>query len=119
MKYDVQAAADDLMLTTDELKEIFKCYFDETVEIIANAYTANLDCDYITVAKEMHALKGSSMNFRMHEMGVMAIELGNLAEKEEGIEISLYLSKIENELEILKKEIYAFYNDVTDEDQER
>ena len=75
MKYDVVATADELMLTTDELKDIFMLYFDEAAQFIASCYTANSEHDYITMAKKIHALKGASMNLRMHDITAMAIEL--------------------------------------------
>jgi len=110
MKYDVEVAADELMLTTEELKEIFEYYFDDAVECVASCYTANSKRDYITVAKKIHALKGASMNLRMDEIIGMAIELESLANQEEKAEITQYLPKIGDKLEILKDEIYAFYN---------
>jgi len=116
MKYDVDVAADELMLTAEELKEVFECYFDDAVELMASCYTANREADYTLMAKKVHALKGASMSLRMHDIAAMVIELESLAHKEEGEKISRYLPEIENALDILKKEIDAFYNNTTDGD---
>ena len=110
MQYDIEVAAEELMLTLDDLKEIFDIYFIDAIELIASCYTANSVCDYSTVAKKVHALKGSSMNLRMHEIAEMVIELQSLANKKDSADIALYLPKIEDTLILLKEEISVFYN---------
>ena len=112
MQYDVEVVAEELMLTADDLKEIFEYYFEDAVELIASCYKANSELDYITLTKKIHALKGSSMNLRMHEIAVMVIKLQSSANKEDGAEITLHLSKIENKLVLLKEEICVFYNNL-------
>ena len=114
MKYDIEIAANELMLTAEELKEIFQFYFEDAVELMASCYIANKEKNYIIMSKKIHALKGSSMSLRMDELAVMIIELESLANKEKGEEIARYLPKIEKALDKLKKEIDAFYNDTTD-----
>lgn len=107
--YDVEAVADELMLTTEELKEIFGIYFEDTAILVAACQTAMGRADYNGVSKAMHALKGASLNLRMHNMGKLAADLESLAKREAETELPPYLLGIQDEINAIKANITAFY----------
>lgn len=110
-KYDMEAAAEGVMLTIDELKEIYDIYFEDAVEQMQAAYVAVEQQDYIALGKVMHALKGSSSNLRMDTIAVLTSRMEEFAKTGRGAEVASYLPGIAEEIEGIKKQVYAFYED--------
>ena len=46
INYDVVAVADELMLTTEELEEIFNLYFEDSARIVTTCQAAMGSRDY-------------------------------------------------------------------------
>jgi len=107
--YDVEAIADELMLTTEELKEIFSVYFEDASILLIACQAAIGRGDFDGVSKTMHTLKGSSLNLRMHNMSTLAADLEDFGKKAEETEFSPYLLKIQSEVDATKAHITAFY----------
>ena len=107
--YDVAAVADDLLLTPEELKEVFSLYFKDTELIVNNCKNAMARADYNEVGKNMHALKGASLNLRMQQLGKLTAELEILSKKQVGPELPGYLAEIQSEMIAVKAQVSLFY----------
>lgn len=83
MTYDIENAAQDLMLETSDLKEILDIYFPAALELIAECEAAYSKEDYRKMAAAMHSLKGSSYNLRLKEIGDLASQYEVAAQAEE------------------------------------
>lgn len=81
MTFDVQAAADELLLTPEDLQSIFQLYFEDAHELLQAAQAAVRIADYPALAKAMHALKGSSVNLRFADTAQLAATLETAAKQ--------------------------------------
>lgn len=108
MSFTIETTAKELMLEPDELKEIFEAFFEDAVDVMAQAEQAVKEDDMKAFAKRMHSLKGSALNLRMEVIG----EIARKAEKEapagraerEGI-----LRDLQQEIEAARQVVTAYY----------
>ena len=109
VSFSVESSARELMLETEDLKEIFEAFFEDAVILMEGAERASRDNDGVGFCKNMHSLKGSALNLRMDVVG----ELAKQAEKE-GAGVSaaqrdVWLNAIKKEIALAKEIVDRFY----------
>ena len=109
INYDVEAVADELLLTPEELKEVFSLYFEDTELLVTDCQAAMARTDYNEINKVMHALKGASLNLRMQSLGKLAADVEGLAKQKAEMALPAYLFRIKGEIAAIKTQISAFY----------
>ena len=109
INYDVEAIADELLLTTEELKEVFSFYFEDAERLVTDCQAAIARTDYNEIGKVMHALKGASLNLRMQSLGKLAADVEGLAKQKAETALPAYLPKIKSEIAVIKAQISTFY----------
>ena len=108
LKYNIAETADELMLTVEEIREIYDAFFEDADEIIRFSREALTSGDCSSLAKRMHALKGMTLNLRMTELADLAtlIELSakdGTGAKEDQLEHLILLNTD------LRKQVDLFY----------
>lgn len=109
MNYDVKAAAEELMLTPDEMKEVYELYFDEAEELLTACQAAMEEKNDTKLAKALHALKGSSNNLRMNEIGQIALAMEKQAVAGEAAQAMQQLPELRDKIDAMKDFVHAFY----------
>lgn len=72
MPYNIEESAKKLMVGQDDLLTILDFYFTEAFETLDRCHTAMEDGDSETLKRLFHSLKGSSANFRLHDLWELA-----------------------------------------------
>lgn len=109
MQYDIKAAADELMLSVNDLKEIYDLYFIDSAEMVRKCEEALKGKDHEAAAKSMHALKGASSNLRIEKLTGLAREAEEAIKNGRTEKGSDYLRDIRRELNLLEIHIGTFY----------
>ena len=111
INYNIEEVAEELMFTTDELREIFEIYFEEAIHLLPDCHAALATQDYLKFSQIMHGFKGASSNLRMNEIADLAEVLEKRGKTGGGPEMALELPGIKNAIDALKKHVDDFYAD--------
>lgn len=75
LNYNVEEIAEELMLTVEEIREIYDAFFEDAAEIMRYCRETAAGSDCPGLAKKMHALKGMALNLRMTELADVALAI--------------------------------------------
>lgn len=109
IEYNVTAAAEELMLDTSDLQEVYELFFDEAKDLLAVCRQAVREQNYMSLGKPLHNLKGIASNLRMQEITALAVKLEELGATGKGEQIESYLLELQNKIDDMQEYVHNFY----------
>jgi len=103
--YSIDHVAAEMMLETEELKEILIAFFEDAPKLIEKGIQAAQTGDRLQLSRSMHSLKGAALNMRMDKLG----ELANRAETGGGVSLQT-LQEIQAEYERMEIVFHEYFS---------
>lgn len=109
MDYQVRLVADELLVSPEDLKEVYDSFFPETMDILAECESALQAANANLLRQRFHALKGSTANLRMNNMSALAKSLEIFALAADMDAIARELPSFRQRFELIKEQVETFY----------
>ena len=75
MNYNINDVAKEMMIESEDLREILEMFILEAGKILAQCEEEYVAANADSLAKHFHALKGSALNLRINSIGNLAAQL--------------------------------------------
>ena len=106
--YDIKKTASDLMIEPDELTEILEIFFRDALDALSECDRAIESPDPGALGKQLHTLKGSSSNFRMESLRVLAAQMEAAARSGNLKAVSSLLPAFRKELHSIQEQVKKY-----------
>lgn len=109
MHYSIEEAAEGLMLSPEDLWDVFEAFFEEAQESLVECEQAISKVDSSALKRLFHDIKGSASNLLMNDIAKITKSLEDEAEKGDIQKIQKGYPALVNALEIRKERVRQYY----------
>lgn len=98
MHYDIAMVAKEIMIEPEDLQEILEIYIQDAGNILSQCEKEYAAQNAGALAKLFHALKGSSLNLRLNNIGSLAAQLEKETKEGQFANVDIFLQEIKKEI---------------------